>query len=258
MSLRFQPDLPIQLMAARIGLNIPVRDVANGQEVWDASEGSAYIGFLAKQYVDVTNLAEDMALARANGMAVSAGLGEGDPGQWRKVVEAARVAHPHHVNMPFPLASLAVGLLRYGGIVSKESVSGPLVNALIRAAPDPGMVIISTGPESSRRMPAVVPVDTAVEMAVEQGICALKYMPAGKADGRKGAKRLALSAAQARIAVEPSGGIDLGNILSVLTPFLEAGVRVVIPHIHTALLEPGKGRTSPRQVEKLLAILRCL
>jgi uncharacterized protein (TIGR03581 family) len=58
--------------------------------------------------------------------------------------------------------------------------------------------------------------------------------------------------------LEPTGGIDLDNVESILAIALDAGVSKIIPHIYSSIINSADGLTRPADVEKLLAKVRHL
>ena len=51
--------------------------------------------------------------------------------------------------------------------------------------------------------------------------------------------------------LEPTGGIDLDNYEAILQIALDAGVKQVIPHVYSSIIDKATGLTRPEDVAKL-------
>ena len=58
--------------------------------------------------------------------------------------------------------------------------------------------------------------------------------------------------------LEPTGGIDLDNYEAILKIALNAGVKKVIPHIYTSIIDKVTGATRTEDVKQLLTITQKL
>ena len=58
--------------------------------------------------------------------------------------------------------------------------------------------------------------------------------------------------------LEPTGGIDLENFEPIVEIALAAGVKRVIPHIYSSIIDSSTGNTRPQDVKTLLAITKKL
>lgn len=59
--------------------------------------------------------------------------------------------------------------------------------------------------------------------------------------------------------LEPTGGIDLNNYTEILKIALNAGVKKIIPHIYSSIIDKATGNTRPEDVETLLEMTKqCL
>jgi 2-dehydro-3-deoxy-phosphogluconate aldolase len=104
----------------------------------------------------------------------------------------------------------------------------------------------------------VVSADTAAAMLAEAGIPSVKFFPVNGAWAELAA--MAQAAARRGIPVfEPTGGLDLSNVQQAAQICLDAGCRVVVPHVYSAVVDKATGMTLARLVvdlvERMHAIL---
>lgn len=62
--------------------------------------------------------------------------------------------------------------------------------------------------------------------------------------------------AELNFALEPTGGIDLNNYATILKIALDAGVKKVIPHIYSSIIDKNSGKTKPQDVKTLMDMTR--
>ena len=56
--------------------------------------------------------------------------------------------------------------------------------------------------------------------------------------------------------LEPTGGIDLDNFREIMQIILDAGVKKVIPHIYSSIIDKETGNTRNEDVKKLMEIVK--
>ena len=119
------------------------------------------------------------------------------------------------------------------------------------------MVKISTGPLSKdAKEPAIVPVDTAIAMIKEMGGNSVKFFPMGGLKCKDELKAVAEACARNDFILEPTGGIDLDNFREIMEIILGAGVKKVIPHVYSSIIDKETGNTRIEDVKKLLGIVK--
>jgi uncharacterized protein (TIGR03581 family) len=69
-------------------------------------------------------------------------------------------------------------------------------------------------------------------------------------------KAVAQACAANNFSLEPTGGIDLDNFEEILEIALDAGVKHVIPHIYSSIIDKETGLTRPEDVEALLEMVK--
>lgn len=235
----------------QVAINLLAKDVENAKAVVDALNGHGVVGIISKQFQSLEEGIAYVNKFQEHIPAVSIGLGDGDPNQWKMAAELAAATDPGHVNQIFSAAGYTLGLLKGKGC--KHTV----VNGLISPTGVPGQVKISTGPLSGQREGAVVPVDTAIAMLKEIGVHSVKFFH------MEGNQRLSELKAVAEACVrmempliEPTGGITVENILPILEVCLEAGCQRVMPHVYSAIIDKSTGLTDPQLTKKLYYILQ--
>jgi len=238
-------------LGGRLLFNFLVKDIQNAEEVWEASEGFGLLGIVLKDYERVEDAFEVARQIKDLTGIVSIGLGGGDASQWRRVVDLALHLNPGHINQVFPASGYTIGALEARGF-ARDNV----VNALVSPSGSAGWVIISTGPLSEKAQEqAVVKCDAALRMIKEVGGKSVKVFPI------QGDTRLDELAAVARSAreiglevIEPTGGITPDNLEAVLRVSLREGPQLVIPHIHSSIIDKVSGRTNADKVREVVRI----
>ncbi|MCS2156561.1 KDGP aldolase family protein [Scandinavium sp. H11S7] len=234
----------------RVCLNVLAGSKANASEVYEAAEGHVLVGVLSKNYPDVATAVADMReYAALIDNALSVGLGAGDPNQSDMVSQISREVQPQHVNQVFTGVATSRALLG-----QNETV----VNGLVSPTGTPGMVKISTGPLSSKEQDGIVPVDTAIALLKDMGCSSIKYFPMGGLKCRDEYQVVAEACARHDFWLEPTGGISLENYSEILKIALDAGVKKVIPHIYSSIIDKDSGNTRPADVRSLLEMTKKL
>ena len=234
----------------RVCLNVLAGSKANASAVYEAAEGHVLVGVLSKNYPDVPTAVADMReYAALIDNALSVGLGAGDPNQSAMFSAISAEVQPQHVNQVFTGVGPSRALLG-----QNETV----VNGLVSPTGTPGMVKISTGPLSSKAPDGIVPVDTAIALLKDMGCSSIKYFPMGGLKHVEEYKVVAEACARNDFWLEPTGGIDLQNFSEILKIALDAGVKKVIPHIYSSIIDKASGDTRPDDVRALLEMTKKL
>lgn len=234
----------------KICLNVLANSLENAKEVYQAAKGHVLVGLLSKNYDTVQAAVEDMKkYAKEIDNAVSVGLGAGDPKQWEMVAKISQEVQPQHVNQVFTGIGYTRALLG-----QNETV----VNGLISPSGTAGMVKISTGPRSSQDEPAIVPVETAIDMLKDMGCSSVKFFPMKGLATKEEYQVVCEACAKMDFMMEPTGGIDLTNFEEICQIALNAGVKKIIPHVYTSIVDKETGKTKVEDVQKLLEIMERL
>ena len=234
----------------RLCLNVLAGSKQNAKEIWQAAEGHVLVGVLSKNYATNEEAIADMReYAALIDNALSVGLGAGDPNQSAMVSEIAAVLQPQHVNQVFTGVGTSRALLGQNQTV---------VNGLVSPSGTPGLVKISTGPRSSQREDAIVPIDSAIAMLQDMGGSSVKYFPMGGLKAVNEYRAVAEACARHDFWLEPTGGIDLQNFEAIVQIALDAGVSKVIPHVYSSIIDSTTGNTRIDDVRQLLATCKKL
>lgn len=232
----------------RVCINVLAGSKENARDVYAAGEKYVLVGVLSKNYETVEAAIKDMKeYAALIDNAVSVGLGAGDPTQSAKVSLIAKELQPQHVNQVFT------------GVSGSRMLLGQdetIVNALVSPTGKVGTVRVSTGPLSAQADAADIPVETAIAMAKDMGASSLKYFPMGGLKCRDEYEAVAKACAAGDFMLEPTGGIDLDNYGEILRIALDAGVKKIIPHVYSSIIDKALGNTRPEDVRRLLAITK--
>ncbi len=232
----------------RICLNVLANSVENAKECYEAAEGHVLLGVLSKNYDSDEAAIEDMKKYQAaTDNALSVGLGAGDPNQSAMVSRLSAVLQPQHVNQVFTGAPVSRALL---------GQDETIVNALISPTGKVGYVNIATGPLSSKEAAADIPVDTAIALLKDMGASSVKYFPMKGLAHREEYVEVAKACARHDFYLEPTGGIDLENFEEIVQIAVDAGVKKIIPHVYSSIIDSATGDTKPEDVKALLAMMK--
>ena len=234
----------------RVALNVLAGSIQNAEDIYQAAEGHVVVGVLTKNYDTDEAAIEDMKKYQAvtqNGLSV--GLGAGDPNQSAMVSRVSKVLQPQHVNQVFTGVGTSRALLGQNDIV---------INGLVSPTGKVGIVNVATGPKSSQKAAAEVPVATAIALLQDMGGTSFKFFPMGGLKHEEEFRAVAKACAAEGFNLEPTGGIDLDNFEAILQIALDAGVKQIIPHIYSSIIDKSTGLTRPEDVAKLWAITKRL
>lgn len=234
----------------RVALNVLAGSIQNAEDIYQAAEGHVVVGVLTKNYDTDEAAIEDMKKYQAvtqNGLPV--GLGAGDPNQSAMVSRVSKVLQPQHVNQVFTGVGTSRALLGQNDTV---------INGLVSPTGKVGIVNVATGPKSSQKAAAEVPVATAIALLQDMGGTSFKFFPMGGLKHEEEFRAVAKACAAEGFNLEPTGGIDLDNFEAILQIALDAGVKQIIPHIYSSIIDKATGLTRPEDVAKLWAITKRL
>lgn len=232
----------------RICLNVLANSVENAKECFEAAEGKILLGVLSKNYSTDEAAIEDMKKYQAEiENALSVGLGAGDPNQSEMVSRISAVLQPQHVNQVFAGAATSRALLG-----QEETI----VNALVSPTGKVGFVNIATGPLSSQEEPTEVPLETAIALLKDMGASSIKYFPMKGLAHKEEYQAVAKACAAHDFYLEPTGGIDLDNFAEILQIAVDAGVKKIIPHVYSSIIDSETGDTRPEDVRRLLKMMK--
>jgi conserved hypothetical protein EF_0839/AHA_3917 len=231
-----------------ICLNVLANSVQNAKDCYDAAEGHVVLGVLTKNYPTDEAAIEDMKKYQvAIDNAVSVGLGAGDPKQSNMVVRVSKVIQPQHVNQVFT----GVG-------ASREALgqSETIINGLVSPTGRVGFVNVATGALSSQEIATEVPIETAIAMLKDMGGSSIKFFPMKGLAHADEFKEVAKACAENDFYLEPTGGIDLDNFEEIVQIAVDAGVKRIIPHVYSSIIDKASGDTRPEDVAKLYEIIK--
>ncbi|BBV07315.1 TPA: KDGP aldolase family protein [Providencia stuartii] len=232
----------------RVCLNVLAGSHQNAKDIYEAAETFVVVGVLSKNYPDLTSAIADMRIyAKETNNALSIGLGAGDPNQSTMVSLISKAIQPQHVNQVFTGAPISRALL---------GQDETFVNALVSPSGTKGMVKISTGPLSSQAPDGIVPVETAIMMLKDMGASSIKFFNMKGLTYIEEYKVVAQACAKYDFSLEPTGGIDLENFSQILQIALDAGVKKIIPHIYSSIIDKESGNTRPEDVRQLLTMVK--
>ncbi|WP_285007569.1 2-dehydro-3-deoxy-phosphogluconate aldolase [Lactococcus formosensis] len=232
----------------RLCLNVLAGSVENAQEIYNVAEGHVVVGVLSKNYATDEAAIKDMKRYIAvTDNALSVGLGAGDPNQSQMVSRLSAVSQPQHVNQVFTGVATSRALLGQDDTV---------VNGLISPTGKVGYVNIATGPLSSQAPEAVVPVETAIRLLQDMGGSSVKFFNMKGLEHIEEYKVVAAACAKYDFYLEPTGGIDLENFEEIVQIAVDAGVKKIIPHVYSSIIDEETGNTRVEDVKVLLEIMK--
>lgn len=232
----------------RISLNVLANSVENAAACYKAADTNIILGVLSKNYdSDEAAIADMKRYQEATDNALSVGLGAGDPNQSDMVTRLSGVLQPQHVNQVFTGVGPSRALLG-----QKESI----VNGLVSPTGKVGYVNIATGPLSSQTPAAEVTIETAIAMLKDMGGSSIKYFPMNGLAHKEEYIAVAEACAKYDFYLEPTGGIDLENFEEIVQIAVDAGVKKIIPHIYSSIIDSTTGDTRPEDVTTLYNIVK--
>lgn len=241
-------SLTLNYLNERICLNVLANSVQNAKDCYEAAEGHVVLGVLSKKYATDEAAIEDMKQYQsATNNALSVGLGAGDPNQSQMVSRISAVLQPQHVNQVFTGVGTSRALL---------GQTDTVVNGLVSPTGKAGYVNIATGPLSSQAPAGMVPIETAIRLLQDMGGSSIKYFPMKGLAHREEYIAVAKACAEADFYLEPTGGIDLANFEEIVQLAVDAGVKKIIPHVYSSIIDSTTGDTRVEDVQALLAIMK--
>ncbi len=174
-------------------------------------------------------------------------MGAGDPNQSNMVSRLSKVLQPQHVNQVFTGVGTSRALL---------GQNETIVNGLVNPTGKVGLVNIATGPRSSKTSAAQVPIETAIALLKDMGGSSIKFFNMKGLEHIEEYKVVAAACAENDFYLEPTGGIDLENFEEILQIALDAGVKKIIPHVYSSIINKETGDTNVEDVKTLLAIVK--
>lgn len=163
------------------------------------------------------------------------------------VAEICKGFKPQHVNQVFT----GVGHTR-ANLNNDET----LVNSLVSPSGKVGYVKISTGPLSQEKESAIVPIETAIAMIKDMGGSSIKYFPMQGLKFKDEYIEVCKACAKEDFILEPTGGIDLDNFKEIVEIALENGVKKIIPHVYTSIIDKESKKTKVEDVKVLYKIMK--
>ena len=231
----------------RLCLNVLANSVENAKACYAAAQGHVVLGVLSKNYdTDEAAIADMQHYIEATDNALSVGLGAGDPNQSAMVARLSKVLQPQHVNQVFT----GVGASR--ALLGQDDT---IINGLVSPTGTVGMVNLATGPLSSQAPAAIVPIETAIALLKDMGGSSIKFFNMKGLDHIEEYKAVAKACAENDFYLEPTGGIDLENFQEIVQIAVDAGVKKIIPHVYSSIIDKTTGDTKVEDVKALHAMM---
>lgn len=232
----------------RICLNVLANSVQNAIDCYKAAEGHVVLGVLSKNYATDEDAITDMERYQAaTENALSVGLGAGDPNQSQMVSRISAKLQPQHVNQVFTGVGTSRALL---------GQSETIINGLVSPTGKVGIVNVATGPLSSGQPAGEVPIETAIALLKDMGGSSIKFFNMKGLAHIEEYKVVAKACAAHDFYLEPTGGIDLENFEEIVQIAVDAGVKKIIPHVYSSIIDSETGDTRPEDVKTLLNLVK--
>lgn len=232
----------------RLCLNVLANSVQNAKDIYEAAEKHVVVGVLSKNYATDEAAIEDMKkYIDVTENALSVGLGAGDPNQSAMVARLSKILQPQHVNQVFT----GVGASR--ALLGQDDT---IINGLVSPTGKIGIVNLATGPLSSQAPAAEVPIETAIALLKDMGGSSIKFFNMKGLAHIEEYKVVAKACAAHDFYLEPTGGIDLDNFETIVKIAVDAGVKKVIPHVYSSIIDKATGDTTIDDVKTLLTLMK--
>jgi len=165
--------------------------------------------------------------------------------------EIASYTDPGHVNQVFPAAGYTRGLLE------GRNCHHTIVNALISPTGMGGKVKINTGLHSQINDGDEVDIATALLMLKDIGLNSVKFFNMRGLVYLEELRAVATACQQIGIEmIEPTGGLNPENVGEIVDVCLSAGVKHVMPHIYSSIIDKSTGCTKPESVAEILQTIK--
>ncbi|MGX7174107.1 2-dehydro-3-deoxy-phosphogluconate aldolase [Enterococcus ratti] len=231
----------------RICLNVLAHSIENAKACYEAAQGHIVLGVLSKNYdSDEAAINEMKKYQAVTNNALSVGLGAGDPNQSHMVSRISCILQPQHVNQVFTGVGTSRAML---------GQSETIVNGLVSPTGKVGYVNIATGPLSAKAPEAIVPIETAIKLLKDMGGSSIKYFPMKGLAHKEEYQEVAKACGKYDFYLEPTGGIDLLNFEEILKIAIDAGVKKIIPHVYSSIIDKQTGNTKTEDVRILLQMM---
>ncbi len=238
MSLNFYKD--------KFVFNCLTQSIENAKQIYEITEGHCALGLLTSSYDTNESAIESMnEYSKILDGNISIGLGGGNPANSDRVIEVSKHVKANHINQIFT----SVGITRAYSPTA-------FINALVSPTGQVGFVKINTGALSEKYNDCIAPVETAIAMAKEMGANSLKFFPMGGNKSIEELKYLAKACAKEDFGLEPTGGIDLNNYGDILKICYEQGVKRIIPHIYSSIIDKNTKMTDIDKVSQIYKITK--
>lgn len=230
----------------KVVINCLAKDTQNAGEILEAAEGHIAIGLLSTRFPTVEENVTEVEKFQKIVPLISIGLGGGSPKQWQIAARIAARTDPGHVNQVFPASGYTKGLLE------GNNCENTVVNALISPTGTVGKVKINTG-VYSQSSGQEVDLETALLMMKDIGLNSVKFF---NMKGTTFIDELAAAAQKCKEVgiemIEPTGGVNPDNIVDILEVCLSSGVKFVMPHVYSSIIDKESGKTKPQEVFKII------
>src|SRR5699024_12786943 len=107
------------------------------------------------------------------------------------------------------------------------------------------------------RSPGInVTIKAAITLIKEIGGNAVKFVPMKGLETTEQYKAVAQACAEEDFILEPTGGIQLDNFEEIISIALQAGVKQIMPHVYSSIIDKDSGKTRVRDVDKLYNMMK--
>lgn len=111
------------------------------------------------------------------------------------------------------------------------------MNGLVSPTGKVGYVNIATGPLCAKTAQAIIPIDTAITLLKDMGGSSIMYFPMKGLAYKEEYQAVAKACGEQDFYLEPTGGIDLSNFEEIVKITIDAGVKKVIPHVYSSIID---------------------
>lgn len=231
----------------KVCLNVLAKDLQNAKDIYESVNGHVLVGILSKNYKTVQDASKEMKIwSEELDNNISIGLGAGDPNQSYMVAELTKLIKPNHANQVFTGVGLSVD-----NFYKKTT----FINCLVSPTGKVGFVKISTGPISSEGVNGIVSIEAAINIIKDMGGDSIKFFNMQGTKYLDEYKKVCEACAKANFGIEPTGGIDLNNFEEILTIPITLGVKKIIPHVYSSIIDSGTGYTKVEDMKELMKII---
>nr|WP_199558563.1 KDGP aldolase [Spiroplasma sp. ChiS] len=108
---------------------------------------------------------------------------------------------------------------------------------------------------SSKYAPAIVDIATVIAIIKDMGGNSIKFFPMRGLETIEEYRAVVQACVEADFILEPTGGIDLTNFQEIIQIAVDMGIKKIIPHIYSSIINSVTKTTNVDDIKKLMKMI---